>query len=148
MKDIKGFEGLYSVTSCGRIWSHVKNIFLSPGIDMDGYYTVVLYKDGKKYTKRIHRLVAEAYLPNPDNLPQVNHIDENKEHNNVQNLEWCDCQYNIDYSQSKAVKCVETDEVYKSIRLASRKTGIPAPRICDCVNGKHHTCGGYHWIKF
>ena len=73
MKDIKGYEGLYAVTSCGRVWSYRRNKFLAPATIKSGYNYVNLYKDGKKKFCRVHRLVAEAYIPNPDNLPQVNH---------------------------------------------------------------------------
>lgn len=96
MIDIKGYEGLYAVTSCGKIWSYRKGAFLSP-INNGKYLYVELWKNGKRKRERIHRLVAQAYLPNPNNLPQVNHKDEVKTHNYLGNLEWCDASYNINY---------------------------------------------------
>ena len=89
MKDIIGYEGLYAVTSCGKVWSYKSKKFLKPGKRRDGYLHVSLYKGGEGKLYYIHRLVAEAYLPNPNGLQQVNHKDENRENNALQNLEWC-----------------------------------------------------------
>ena len=108
MKYIPEYEGLYSITSCGKVWSYKSKKFLKPQKNKDGYLYVNLYKDGKQNKYYIHRLVLEAYLPNPANLPQVNHIDENKANNALPNLEWCDAAYNINYSLAKKVICVET----------------------------------------
>lgn len=88
MRDIPGYEGLYAATEDGRIWSYRRKKFLKPGKGKDGYLYVILCKDGKPKTYRIHRLVAETYLPNPLNLPQVNHLDEDKTNNALPNLEW------------------------------------------------------------
>lgn len=93
MKDIPGFEGRYAITSCGKVWSYKSNRFLKPYSIGNDYLAVKL--DGKNY--RVHRLVAAAYLPNPKNLPQVNHKDENKHNNALPNLEWCDAKYNNNY---------------------------------------------------
>ena len=87
MKKIDGFEN-YSVTRDGRVWSWKSKIFLSSGLAGRGYPNVVLYKDGKGHPKLVHRLVAQAYIPNPDNKPEVNHKDGNKENNYLNNLEW------------------------------------------------------------
>ena len=97
MKDIKNYEGLYAVTSCGKVWSYRNGCFLKPKNTGNGYLIVALYKDGQKKWYKIHRLVAMTYIPNPENLPQVNHKDENKENNCLQNLEWCDASYNTNY---------------------------------------------------
>lgn len=93
MKDIPGFEGRYAITSCGKVWSYHSKRFIKPYIVGNGYLAIRL--DGKNY--RIHRLVATAYIPNPDELPCVNHKDENKQNNCLQNLEWCDVKYNNNY---------------------------------------------------
>ena len=89
MKDIKGYEGLYAVTSCGKVWSYRKKIFLKPGKDKFGYLQVTLSKNGCKQNKRIHRLVMETYCPieGMDNL-DVDHIDFNIENNSLNNLRW------------------------------------------------------------
>lgn len=102
MKDIKGYEGRYAITSCGRVWSHISQRFLKPaewGRKGSGYKRVTLTNaNGEQKHHLIHRLVAEAYIPNPNNLPQINHIDENPSHNWVGNLEWCDNYYNETYN--------------------------------------------------
>lgn len=88
MKAIKDFEGLYSVTLDGKIYSHLSNRFLKIYNHNHGYNMSTLSKDGKSIQKLVHRIVAEAYIPNPDNLPTVNHKDGNKKNNHVSNLEW------------------------------------------------------------
>lgn len=95
-KDIDGFEGLYQVS----IWGNVRgrNGILAPYVTEKGYLKVGLFKDGKNHKKRIHRLVAEAFIPNPHNLPQVNHKDGNPKNNSVTNLEWCTNQENTDHA--------------------------------------------------
>ena len=90
MKDILGFEGRYAITSCGKVYSYKAKKFLKPRVDKDGYLAVSLSCGGRNHKKYcfIHRLVALAYIPNPENKPTVNHKDEIKSHNYVGNLEW------------------------------------------------------------
>lgn len=98
--------------------------------------------------KSVHRLVAEAFIPNPDNLPEVNHKDENGLNNSVDNLEWCSHQYNIEYSKNKAVVQYYDGEriaEYKSIKVASQQTGINRKSISNVLNGWSKTAGGYEW---
>lgn len=107
-RPIEGYEGLYEVSSYGRVRSldmyvrcksyrlH-KGKVLSPIINTNGYLFVGL--QGKRFS--VHRLVAQAFIPNPQGLPQVNHIDENKSNNNVDNLEWCDAKYNNNYGTAR-----------------------------------------------
>ena len=99
-KPVVGYEGLYEVSNLGRVKSYyfkgtIK--IITPSINRGGYLQITLCKDKKKKNHLIHRLVAEAFLPNPLNLPQVNHKSENKLDNSVENLEWCDAKYNINY---------------------------------------------------
>lgn len=105
-RPVKGYEGLYEVSSYGRVRSLDKydsmNRFYEGRIlklfaDRLGYLSVVLYSNSKRKHYLVHRLVAEAFIPNPDNLPQVNHIDENPSNDNVDNLEWCNAKYNSNY---------------------------------------------------
>lgn len=88
MKDIKGYEGLYAITSCGKVWSYRAKKFMKPPLNWKGYLKVNLNKDGKIKNFAVHRLVAQAYIPNPDNLETVDHIDGVKTHNWVNNLQW------------------------------------------------------------
>lgn len=155
MLDIKGYEGLYAITSCGKVWSHRRKIFLKPLITKKGYCTVELSR-GRVY--RIHRLVAQAYLSNPDNLPEVNHKDEDKSNNSVSNLEWCTSEYNLTYGTcrqrakesiktkyGKSVYCVELDKTFSSAGEASAELHIKDDRIRYCCKGRRKTAGGYHW---
>lgn len=109
-RPVVGYEGLYEVSNTGRVRSmdrYVKCDYeryrlhkgkvLSPAKDKDGYLVVSLHFNGKKNTIKVHRMVAEAFIPNPDNLPQVNHRDEDKTNNRVENLEFCTAKYNLSY---------------------------------------------------
>jgi hypothetical protein len=109
-KDIKGFEGLYQISDKGNVkriehkanssWGGIRiypEKLKVQGYDKDGYRTVMLYKGRYKKLCKVHRLVAEAFIENPDSLPQINHKDEDKQNNTVSNLEWCDCKYNNNY---------------------------------------------------
>lgn len=86
-KDIQGFEN-YQVTSWGRVYDKKHERFLKPEIHAKGYLRVDLYQDGQRVHKKVHRLVAEAFIANPENKPQVNHIDGNNQNNSITNLEW------------------------------------------------------------
>ena len=97
MKDIENYEGLYAITPEGEVWSYKRKKFLVPYTCGDKYLIVALCKYGVRKQYYVHRLVAEAYIPNPENLPQINHRDENKTNNCLQNLEWCDAKYNNNY---------------------------------------------------
>lgn len=97
MKDIQGYEGLYAITSCGKVWSHRRKMFLKPQPDKDGYLCVYLSNHCEKKCFKIHRLVAEAYIPNPENKRCVNHKDEDKSHNYLNNLEWMTDYENCNY---------------------------------------------------
>ena len=154
MKDIKGYEGLYAVTEDGQIWSYRSKKFLKPNKSTSGYLYVLLYKDENKKHYFIHRLVAENFIPNPENLLQVNHIDENKTNNAIENLEWCTPVYNTNYgtrneraSRSKfiPVYCEELHKVFESAKTAAEELGIHRCNITSCCKGKRKTCGGYHW---
>lgn len=117
MKDIRGYEGLYGITMTGRVWSYRSKKFLKPRTHKDGYLLVNLYKDGKYKTFSLHRLVAETYIPNPDNKPQVGHIDENPRNNCWDNLYWTNAKNNCNYGThnekiSKALKAYN-EKIFK-----------------------------------
>ena len=145
MKDIKGYEGLYAITSCGKVWSYRNKKFLKPVINHKGYLYVILYKNNerKKYY-RIHRLVAEAYIPNPDNLPQVDHIDNDKTHNYVNNLQWITNRDNVRKGRNKPILQFTLDG--KFIREWDCAYDIGREvcgNICNCLKGRIKTAYGY-----
>ena len=154
-RDIKGFEGKYMVSNLGRVKSlnyrRTGKEKIMEGVDNGkGYLQVKLWKDGKYKSCRINRLVAMAFLPNPDNLPEVNHKDEDKTNNKVENLEWCTSQYNVEYSKAKAViginKVSGLIVEFSSAHEAERQTGISNGSISNCCNGKRKSAGGHIWF--
>lgn len=163
-KDIKNFEGLYQVSNLGRIKSlerktnyiykkggqHlIKEKIIKQFQNKYGYLKCFLYKNGTRKTFNVHRLVAQAFIPNPNNLPQVNHKDENKKNNNIVNLEWCSNQYNAKYSKNKAVIQYDTNgkyiNEYSSIIDASNITNTCYSKIGSVCQGKRKKAGGFIW---
>ena len=161
MKALKDFPA-YAVTESGEVYNTKTGKKLKP-IKHGRYWGVTLY-DGKGGYKinSIHRIVAETYIPNPDNLPFVNHKDENKENNNVCNLEWCTTKYNNHYGRNKPINNLNgyiknskpvcqisadgtTVAIYVSGREAARQTGVQQTNIVKCCLGKAKTAGGYQW---
>lgn len=158
-KPIEGYK-YYEVSNLGNVktfsrWKEGRLMRLIK--ESNGYLRVNLVSnDGKQRKVSVHRLVAQAFLPNPYNLPEVNHKDENKENNCVDNLEWTAQQDNINYGtgiqrradqRGSKVRCVETGITYKSQAEAARQTGIPASSISSIFQGKMKMAGGYHWEK-
>lgn len=174
-KDITGFEGLYQVSNFGRIKSLDRKIkykdgrtrvflskILKTGNNGHGYLIVNLSKNGKTKMFYVHRLVAETFIPNPNNLPQVNHKDENTYNNYLNNLEFCTSNYNANYgrrnekfTQTKIEKYGKRVEQYdlngvfiklfKSISLASKEMKCCPEAISNCCKGKSKTSCGYIW---
>lgn len=166
-KDVKGYEGKYEISNFGRIKSYAQKSngrIMDGYIDKKGYKTIHLYdkpQHGKWY--KIHRLVASAFIDNPDNLPQVNHKDEDKANNRVDNLEWCTNDYNGHYgtrakraaesnrcceTTSKKVYSIDEDgnvEYFDSTCEAERQTGICHANICRTLKGKTKHAGGREW---
>lgn len=135
-KPIKGYEGLYEVSNYGRIKSlHYyggnRQVIMTPNKRHDGYLTVGLSKNKKVTTCTVHRIVASAFLPNTNCLEMVNHKDENKQNNCVDNLEWCTRSYNQIYSINLH------EERRKVFADNFRKNGNKSPYT---VKGKAHTC--------
>lgn len=161
-KDIEGYEGLYQVSNLGNVKSlkrkgRLEERLLSQVKDKDGYLAVQLYKLGEGKRTSVHRLVANAFLPNPDNLPQVNHKDETPSHNNVDNLEWCTQKYNNIYGTriqritDKLKKTVyqytldnQLVKVWKSV-MECERNGYSHRHISKCCLGKSNTHKGYIW---
>lgn len=170
-RDIDEYEGYYQISNLGNVKSlprvivrdngrihTVREKILKPGKDRGGYQFVILSKDGKTKTYTIHRLVASAFLENPNNYEQVNHIDEDKTNNVVSNLEWCDAKYNMNYgtrterqvkSQSKQVAQIDknTGEIIKiwESTMECERNGFNSGNISKCCNGKRNSHKGYIW---
>lgn len=144
-KDIKGYEGLYQISNTGKVKGLKRNKVLKLILQRSGYY----YVDLQRKRRLVHRLVAEAFIDNPDNLPEVNHKDEDKVNNSVENLEWCDSKYNANYGtrnkrRGKPIQCIETGKIYWGIREMERQIGIKHNNIAKAIkNGTR--AGGYHW---
>ena len=146
MKDIKGYEGLYAITTEGDVYSYKYKKFLKPRVNHKGYLYVNLWKDGKVKTYSLHRLVAEAYIPNPDNLPQVDHIDENKTHNYVNNLRWITQRNNIRKSKNIPILQYSLDgELIREWEFAYYVGKVAVKSINNCLKGRNKTAYGFIW---
>lgn len=122
---VNGYER-YTVNERGRIYSLISNRYLKPHIENTGYCSVELFgKNGKSKRLLIHRLVAAAFIPNPNNYTEINHKDENPLNNHVDNLEWCDHKYNMNFGTLQERKRKSLTEFYKSERIkeTARKNG-------------------------
>lgn len=152
-KDVIGYEGLYQVSNLGRVRSFYKNklTILSYRRAKAGYHTVCLHKNKKPLTQNIHRLIADAFIPNTECKKYVNHIDGDKGNNILSNLEWVTQSenmkhaYDIGLMGTKKCKCIETNEIFNSIREAEAKYNLNNSHITACCKGSRKTHGGYHW---
>lgn len=151
---LKEFENLYEISNYGKVrskgtYNTCKKGIMNPMTDTSGYYHVMLYNKGISKDVSIHRLVALAFIPNPDNLPMVNHIDEDKTNNHVENLEWCTNQYNIRYSNAKAIDVYTKDgefiETLEAVVDAANKYNSVVSNISACCKRKYGTCNGYQF---
>ena len=186
-KDIPDYEGLYQVSNLGRVRSLDKEIsfinrwgqravrtqkgkIMKTGIKKNGYEDICLSKLGIREYPTIHRLVAKAFMPNPEELPCINHKDENKLNNNVNNLEYCSFSYNRNYGEApkilaktisntkkgqpiprlrKAINQFTLDgtfiKTWDGAVTADKELKIPKNSICSCLKGRYKTAGGYIW---
>jgi hypothetical protein len=169
-KPIKDYEGLYEISSLGRVKSlpkdkkskhgsiaHLQERLLTPS-NNHGYRSIVLTNNGVHKTNNVHRLVAEAFIPNPNNYSDINHKDENKANNSVSNLEWCTRVYNMNYgtcqnrkaiSNGKPINQYSIDGVYirsyLSIKDAATKNNYQSSPILNCCVGRSKSSYGYKW---
>lgn len=167
-KDVDGFEGLYQVSNMGRVKSFKKwkragspdEYILKNCKNNRGYHTVTLYRGKERHKFLVHRLVASAFIPNPNDLPHINHMDENIDNNNADNLEWCTPQYNNCYGTARFRQMLTTGTpvkqalingtviaTYRTTTIAQEITGISRKEIAACVRGHLATAGGFIWSK-
>ena len=160
-KDIPGYEGLYQVSDCGRIKSlnyrrTKQECIMKPRV-AHGYQYVKLFKDKLRKLVKVHRLVAQVFIPNPDNKPEVNHINGIKTDNRAENLEWTTHSENqlhayrngLQKQNSKSVLQYDLQDnflkSFESIAAAVNETKVHRGCISECCTGKRKTAGGYHW---
>lgn len=162
-RDIKDYEQLYQISSMGRVkslnYNHTGKERIMKGCNNgNGYLYVGLCKEGKRKNYLVHRLVAQAFLDNPNNLPQINHKDEDKTNNRVENIEYCDRSYNLNYGThnervAKALsipilqfsKTGEFIRKWESAKEVERELGLNQGNISKCCQGKLKSAGGYVW---
>ena len=178
-RDIEGYEGLYQVSNIGRVRSLNYNKtgevkIMKTCKNKHGYLMARLSKNGKTKSCTVHRLVAKAFIPNPENKPHIDHMNTNKTDNRVCNLRWVTQKENmnnpltrekldgekhymfgkhrteetrkkIGEAKCKKVICLETREIFDSIKEASITMNIDHSSISAVCKGKRKTCGGFHW---
>ena len=149
-KQVEGYPHLF-VSSEGRVWTTTYNRFLRPHLTNRGYLRVNLSKDKTVKQASVHRLVAEAFIPNPKGLTDVDHINGDKLNNKVENLQWISRGDNIRkagdarYKGAKSVICIETGKIYKSVSQASRELKVPIAVISAIARGEY---GSYRKLHF
>jgi hypothetical protein len=164
-KDIPGYETLYQASNLGRIKrilfknnivTKKENKILKTRINKNNREQIMLYKNGKRKNMTVHRLVASAFLENPNNYPEVNHIDGNSLNNNVNNLEWCTKQYNMkhaydnnlthvkEYNKKMSKPIIRSDGIkYHNAYAAAKDLGVTVFAVRDVLKGRTKTCKGY-----
>ena len=170
--DIEGFEGLYQISNLFNVRSLTVQIkggrhqeqsgrlkkgkIMKPYLYPNGYYGFQFYKDGVRVHKMLHRIIAETFIPNPDNLPEVDHINRIRTDNRIENLRWVDRidqNKNRDMCNMNAKQVAQYDlennliKIWDSIAEANRN-GFSASKICLCCQGKRKTHKGYIWKYF
>lgn len=162
-KDIENYEGLYQVSNLGNVYSHYSNRLLNPFTNTYGYLRVMLTKNGHAMNVAIHRLVGNHFIPNLNELPQINHKDEDKSNNHVSNLEWCTNKYNNSYG-TKVERTSTSNRNRKKVQIGRyslegellqvyngyrevEEGGYSISPVWGCCNNKkyHNTHKGFKW---
>lgn len=156
-KPVQGFESKYEISNFGNI-RNTKGKQLSPWDNREGYLCIDLW-DGKRTHKKIHRLVAEAFIPNPNNLPLVNHINEEKYDNRVDNLEWVTAAENcnhgtrnekVSWENKNGIPVIGTSiqsgkKIYFASAAEAERNGFNHSLVIACCRGKRNFHKGYYW---
>lgn len=151
-KDVEGAEEYYQISNLGRIRNKITKQILTPS--KSGGYRHIKLMYGVNKNVLIHRLVAQAFIENPFNFRCVNHIDENKENNRVDNLEWCSTKYNANYGKGalqRNQRIIQYDlngnaiKIWESMKEACDQLNLCYQGISSCCRGESKTCGGYAW---
>ena len=156
-KDIPNYEGLYQISNLGNIKRKKDNYIFKKNKNNGGYRIVTLTKNKIEKNVSVHRLVAQAFIPNPNNLPQINHIDGNKMNNNVNNLEWCTQSENMKHAYinnlevQKGKKIIQYDidmniiKIWNKMIDAENQLNISHSKISMVCQGKRNKAGGFIW---
>ncbi|QGT52809.1 HNH endonuclease [Lactococcus phage CHPC129] len=156
---IEGFDN-YEVSNLGKVRNIKSGRILKPYLNEKGYLKHCLSEHNKRKFLFLHRIIATAFIENPEGKPQVNHIDENKLNNDLSNLEWCTVRENMIHgtrtkriAEKCSIEVIQLDlndnilNVFKSMTQAEQETGTSVGSISNCCNGKSKSGGGYKWIK-
>lgn len=154
---IDGFEGLYEISDTGKIRNCITKKLLKGNLNSYGYRVVRLRKDGKNYDLKLHRLLAIAFIPNPNDFPCVNHIDGNKDNNSLDNLEWCTYAYNnshareqlsLDFSEKSVLQRTLNGDyvaIWRNASLAAKSVNGNSTTIANCCRGTQSVAYDYRW---
>ena len=157
-KPIIDYEGIYEINELGEVRRISTGYILKDYICHDGYKRVGLTKKGKTKSLLLHRLLALTFIPNPNNYPCINHKDEDKSNNSLDNLEWSTYKYNLNYG-TRNVRANETRKKpilqyskdgefireWKSVTDLKNETGMDITHVSSCCKGKRKSANGYRW---
>lgn len=153
-RDVVGYEGIYTIDIFGNVIRVKDKKEMLQQKNKFGYMNVSLRRNGKQKQYKVHRLIAQAFIPNPQNKEQVNHIDGDKTHNVVWNLEWCTCKENINHAvktglhpKCTPVRIIETGQIYPDITSCAKNINGYVGDIYGCLIGRRKTHKGFHFEK-
>lgn len=149
-RNVEGYEGLYQVSNFGKVRSLITNRILKPFQTKDGYLRIKLSKDGNKKMFYIHRLVATAFLSNEEELPEIDHINNDRSDNRVANLQWISHVENLrkkesDWGVPRKVQCIETGQIFDSVSAAAKAMKRDKSTMSDHLRGKTQSCAKKHF---